>query len=334
METKSNELTSVCNSLTKTYNAFWLDKFDTQLKEACWNEATSPNGVLTKLISNHREKKSTQNIEGPFTVYWNSEYKKKVYIFEEGISIGTTNIINQNFINILLADPIAFIDLYLKESIIDKNELKKVITEPIKEPIKEEHKLSEIHFTNNFVKPDNPLFRFLNEIMEKFSLKDPEISDIVIQKFCADHKSILEIFIEKDDSEFEKFWKTQIITDVLLNGVIEKLKPEISKFFESKIVQNMLKFRSNFFHIGKTIKYPEQSSKTYSDIKCMLIAAALQINQIISDFYIMSDIFKIFESGTDRPTQAYNIIIYLPDSLDVPKYQKFLETFGFIEIKN
>lgn len=336
MDTESNRLESVCNSLIKTYNAFWLDKFDTELKQACWDEATSPRSALTELMNNHNDQKNkpTQNIEGPFTVYWNSKYNKRVYIFEEGISIGTNNIINQEFINILLADPIAFIDLYIKESIIDKNELKKVIKEPISEPIKEGlHKLSKIHFTNNFIKPkpeENNLFRFLNEITEKFSLKNQKISDDDIQKFLEDHKSILEIFIEKDDSTFFKFWKSKIITNDLLKGVIKDLEPNINEFFTCEIVQNMLKLRSNFFHIGKSIN---DRQKSYLDIKCMLIVAALQINQIISDFYIMADIFKT-KTENDRPNEPYNIIIYLPNSVDVPKYQKFLKTFGFIEITN
>jgi hypothetical protein len=384
METESN--LEVCKSLINTYNAFWLDKFDTELKQACWDEATSPRSALTELMSNHKDQKNkpTQNIEGPFTVYWHSEYKKKIYIFEEGISIGTNNIINQEFINILLADPIAFIDLYIKESIIDKNELKKVITEPIKEPIKEgKHKLSKIHFTNNFVKPENDLFRFLNEIMQTFSLKNQEISDapvrtenkklgadtyhsetrseltptdvvgdkqqkssygttqehvngntnvtedIVIQKFLEDHKSILEIFKEKDNSKFEDFWKSKIITDDLLKGVIKvkdlDLESEIKNFFTSEIVQNMLKLRSKFSHIAKSIHDPQ---KSYMDKKCMLIVAALQINQIISDFYIMADIFKT-KTENDRPNQPYNIIIYLPNSVDVPKYQNFLKSLKF-----
>jgi len=128
----------------------------------------------------------------------------------------------------------------------------------------------------------------------------------------------------------------------LLKGVIKDLEPNINEFFTCEIVQNMLKLRSNFFHIGKSIT---DTQKSYLDKKCMLISAALQINQIISDFYIMADIFKTktksnrpdeaFETNTenDRPDEAYNIIIYLPNSVDVPKYQKFLETFKFIEIK-
>ena len=60
----------------------------------------------------------------------------------------------------------------------------------------------------------------------------------------------------------------------------------------------------------------------------MLIVAALQINQIISDFYIMADIFKT-KTENDRPNQPYNIIIYLPNSVDVPKYQNFLKSLKF-----
>ena len=168
--------------------------------------------------------------------------------------------------------------------------------------------------------------------MDKFSLKNKEISDDGIQEFLEKHKSILKIFIEKDDSKFEDFWKTIIITDNLLKGVVdENLKSKIKDFFTSEIVKNMLKLRSKFFHIGKSIHDPQ---KSYMDKKCMLIVAALQINQIISDFYIMADIFKTkTNTESDRPDEAYNIIIYLPNSVDVPKYQKFLETFKFIEIK-
>jgi hypothetical protein len=122
----------------------------------------------------------------------------------------------------------------------------------------------------------------------------------------------------------------------LLKGVIKvkdlDLESKIKDFFRSEIVKNMLKLKSKFSHIGKSIHDPQ---KSYMDKKCMLIVAALQINQIISDFYIMADIFKTkTNTESDRPNQPYNIIIYLPNSVDVPKYQNFLKSLKFIEITN
>ena len=350
MNQTQNDTCDICKSLIKTYNAFWIDELPEDLKEACWNEASNccegdkcqklnTKMVLMKLVENHKNQSTLQskNIDGPFTVYWHKEYKKIIYLFEQDTSI-ETNTLNQDFLNILLDNPIAFIDLYIQES--NKN-LKESIEQP---------KLSQIHFTNNIIKPNNALFNFLNETTQHFTKQ--EISPKHIEKlisFCNKHESILQIFVEKDDSKFINFWKSQIITDILLKGVIESLKLEIDKFFRYEIVLEMLKLRSIFFHTGKTIldliqqkqssdvdtkTIPKITPKTYLRITRMLLNITLKINQLISNFYIMSDIFKIFDNTNERPKQAYNIIIYSNDSIEVAKYQMFLETFGFTQIEN
>ena len=344
----------ICKSLIKTYNAFLVDELPEDLKEACWSKASNCCGgdecsnsntkiVLMKLIENHKNKSTlkSENIHCVFKLYWHSEYKKLIYMFRD-------DTINKEYLNRLVDNPIAFIDVYIKEF---KNESKEIIEQP---------KLAQIHFTNNFIKPNNALFNFLNEALQNFTLLNKE--EIVpehienLLRFCDKHESILQIFIEKDDNKFINFWKSQIITDVLLKGVIENLKPRINTFFRYELVLEMLKLRSILFHTSKTIleltkkisptydndytlisnktTIPEITPTTYLRISRMLFNNVLKINKIISDFYIMSDMFKIFDSPNDRPNQAYNIIIYLPNSIDVAKYQMFLETFGFTEIEN
>jgi hypothetical protein len=328
----------ICKSLIKTYNAFLVDELPEDLKEACWSKASNccegdecsnsnTKIVLMKLIENHKNKSTfkSENIDGVFKLYWHPEYKKLIYIFRDD---------TKEYLNRLVDNPIAFIDVYIKEF---KNDSKEIIEQP---------KLAQIHFTNNFIKPNNALFNFLNEALHNFTLLNKE--EIVpehienLLRFCDKHESVLQIFMEKDDNKFINFWKSQIITDVLLKGVIENVKPKIYKFFRYELVLEILKLRSIFFHTSKTIlelisnktTIPEITPTTYLRITRMLFNNALKINQIISNFYIMSDMFKIFDSHNDRPNQAYNIIIYLPNSIDVAKYQMFLETFGFTEIEN
>jgi len=346
-QTQNVNTCDICKSLIKTYNAFWVDDLPEDLKEACWGEASNccegnncPDSntkmVLMKLIENHKNQLNVQskNIDGPFTVYWHKEYKKVIYIFENDTSI-ENNTLNQDFLNILLANPIAFIDLYIQES--NKN-LKESIEQP---------KLSQIHFTNTIIKPNNELFNFLNETIQNFTKEEFSPKHIEkLRSFCNKHELILQIFLEKNDSKFINFWKSQIITDSLLKGVIESLKLEIETFFRYEIVLEMLKLRPIFFHTGKTISeviQQKQSSDvdtvripkiTYLRIRRMLLNITLKINQLISNFYIMSDIFKIFDNKNERPKQAYNIIICSNDSIEVAKYQMFLETFGFTQIEN
>jgi hypothetical protein len=335
-QNQNSNVCDICNLLLKTYNAFLVDKLPEDLKEACWTEAsncckgdkclkTDTKKVLMKLIENHKHKLNlkSQNIKGVFAVYWHSKYKKIVYILGENTNI------NQEYVNILLDNPIAFTDLYIKDSKLE--ELK------LEEPKLEEPKLSQIHFTNKIIKPDNDFFTFLSEIKQNFTLlNEQEILQEHIEKllsFCTKHESILQKFIEEDNIQFVNFWKSQIITDTFLKGVIE----EISTFFTYEIMIEITKLKSVFFYIGTTIlqliKHGKMTPKTYLRITRMLISIELKINEILSDFYIMTDIFKKIDSLVERPNEAYNIMIYLPDSADFDKYQMFLETFGFTEIK-